>query len=105
MVKFEKRIISLTSNKEYRGYAVARLLIAHLARACQPSWFSGSVSSAVSRELFLITMPPATPTPRTYIHPSLKSNMCELNSEVKIFCTTHAARGAFKMIEQHRQHQ
>src|SRR5262249_19620983 len=33
-------------------------------------------------------MPPATPTPSTYIHPSWKSKMCELKSEVKIFCTT-----------------
>jgi hypothetical protein len=36
-VRFENRIISLTGNKQYRGYAVARLLIAYRARACQPS--------------------------------------------------------------------
>ena len=32
-----------------------------------------------------IAIPPATPTPRTYIHPSWKSNRCELNSELMTF--------------------
>ena len=42
----------------------------------------------LSSDLAFSVMPPATPTPSTYIHPSWKSNRCELNSEVKKFCTT-----------------
>ena len=38
-----------------------------------------------SPDLLFSTIPPATPTPSTYIHPSWKSNRCELNSEVIIF--------------------
>jgi hypothetical protein len=30
-------------------------------------------------------VPPATPTPRTYIQPSVKSNKCELKSELMTF--------------------
>src|SRR5689334_10180942 len=33
-------------------------------------------------------MPPAMPTPSTYIHPSWKSTRCELKSEESTFCTT-----------------
>src|ERR1700722_20890225 len=40
-VRFERRIISLTGNKRSWGWPVARPLIAHLARACQPSWSHG----------------------------------------------------------------
>jgi hypothetical protein len=29
--------------------------------------------------------PPAAPTPRTYIHPSVKSKMCELSVELSTF--------------------
>src|SRR5579871_1796520 len=66
------------------------LLIAHLGGAGKrgtrvqdaPTVSLGFAAPAFS------TMPPATPTPSTYIHPSWKSKMCELNSEVKMFCTT-----------------
>jgi hypothetical protein len=36
-VKFDKRVIPLTENEQYPGYAAARLLIAHLPRTCQRS--------------------------------------------------------------------
>src|ERR1700726_4127872 len=42
-VRFERRIISLTGSQQSRGQAVARPLITHLARACQPSWL-GAIS-------------------------------------------------------------
>ena len=44
-------------------------------------------SAVLAADLALSTMPPATPTPSTYIQPSWKSNRCELNSELKMFCT------------------
>ncbi len=34
------------------------------------------------------TIPPAIPTPSTYIQPSWKSKTCELNTEVRTFCAT-----------------
>src|SRR6185312_11976675 len=45
-------------------------------------------STSALRCLAASVMPPATPTPSTYIHPSWKSKMWELKSEVKMFCTT-----------------
>src|SRR5580692_5774425 len=82
-----------------RNDHVPALLIAHLAGPCQhPMPASQKPAPRVHQdpppastppaERALSTMPPARPTPSTYIQPSWKSKMCELNSEVKIFCTT-----------------
>ena len=71
---------------------VPALLIAHLAARMpalmRPSQDPPVAAARRSRLPACSTIPPATPTPSTYIQPSWKSKMWELNSEVKIFCTT-----------------
>ena len=52
-----------------------RPLIAHLrVHASRYGSAEFRVDDAASRELVPSTIPPATPTPSTYIHPSWKSN-------------------------------
>src|ERR1700761_8778190 len=78
-----------------RNDHVSALLIAHLAGPHQhpkaaPLGVHQAAPPAATppAERALRTIPPARPTPSTYIQPSWKSKICELKSEVNIFCTT-----------------
>src|SRR5262249_8916236 len=85
----ETRHSTTTKWKIYETFDnVPAMLIAYLARPCQRRPFRNRGAAASPAERALSTIPPATPTPSTYIQPSWKSKMCELNTELKTFCTT-----------------
>ena len=54
----------------------------------QAACISRRICRTDSCRRFANTVPPATPTPSTYSHPSWKSNRWEFRSELTMFCTT-----------------